>query len=279
MKMLETLTTTEKINLLNGQAVGFFPYLLLSTDEFYSELYNICLGYYTQRSGDKSISHMYERFIKLVNDNPQTTTVSAEELMGKYIRSKYIYKWGLEYNLLLNSSYDPLDEYTETKEETTDRTNETTYGNTVATSGTDKDTLEYDTEVEDTGETGTKEVVDRADNHKNDIYGFNSVAAVGDNKSEATSKITTTGNAQDNTNHNVSDKTGTEERTIVHGKSEAKTGKDTEDIDGTVTTELSGRKASPSELIGKELDFRSKNIFYDIVYKDIDSIATLQIYI
>ena len=34
-----------------------------------------------------------------------------------------------------------------------------------------------------------------------------------------------------------------------------------------------------TDLIQKELDLRNKNLFFDIVYADIDSVATLQIYI
>lgn len=278
-KMLETLTTTEKISLINGNIVGMFPYIIQSGDDFYNDAHHICLGYYTQRSGEKTISGMYERFIKFIEDNPEETTATAEQLMGTYIRSKFIDKWNLEYSILLNSQYNPLNEYEETKEETRDLTNLTIYGNTTSTAGTDKDTLEYDTSVEDSGETSTKETVSKREYNHNDVYGFNSVNPVHDTKSDIDSNIETIADPEDNTTHNVTDKTGTEERTIVHGKSEAKTGRDTEDVDGTITTELSGRKASPSDLLTKELDFRNKNIFYDIIYRDIDSIATLQIYI
>ena len=40
-----------------------------------------------------------------------------------------------------------------------------------------------------------------------------------------------------------------------------------------------GRDSSAAKLITEELDLRSQHILYDIIYRDIDSIATLQIYI
>lgn len=342
MKMLETLTTAQKISLLNGTTVGMFPYIVTEQDAFAADAYPLCLGYYTQRSGEKTISFMYERFRKLVTDNP-TITSSPEQLMGQYIRSKYISKWQLEYNLLLATQYNPLDEYAEERSVTEDTTDETTYDTDTSNTGTDTDTLTYntnlartgtdtdtisqtealsksgtdtvtktfDTSLEDTGEKGTSLSEERTDTRANNIYGFNSQSAVGDTNGHGRSEVITQGNAEDNTTHNVElktgdeteetdydnkqilrndetnektldlndAKTGTETHAIVHGKTESKSGTDTRDLDRQIDTDTTGRRTAASELLDKELDFRNRQIFYDIVYRDIDSIATLQIYI
>lgn len=342
MKMLETLTTEQKISLLNGNTVGMFPYIIKSTDVFYTAQYDLCLGYYTQRSGDKSLSHMYERFIKLAQDNEGITS-TPEELMGNYIRAKYLSKWQLEYGLLLSTQYNPLKEFEETKSLTEDTTDKTEYNTDVTHTGTDTDTLThntslahsgtntdsisqtdskthtgvdtetktYDLSVEDTGEKGTNMTENRRDNSQGNIYGFNSATAVPDRSDGVSSELTTIGDAADNTTHNLSEKdgtetnattygstesyqnsetvtstlgtteakTGTETHQLVHGKTESKDGTDTRDLDRKVDEDVYGRRTAAADLLTKELDFRNKQIFFDIVYKDIDSIATLQIYI
>ena len=109
-----------------------------------------------------------------------------------------------------------------------------------------KDTITYDTSVN----TGTKETT-QSDNDTNfDTYGFNSETPVGANNTTNKVSETVTGDINDN----KQTKTGTE--TTVHD----------------------GYDRTPANLVKAELNMRATNIFIDIVYKDIDTVATLLIY-
>ena len=68
MKLLETLSNEEKISLLNGNVVGIFTNLILEGDSFYNKKYDLCLGYYFNRSGEKRISSMYEKILEIKNN-------------------------------------------------------------------------------------------------------------------------------------------------------------------------------------------------------------------
>lgn len=246
MKLFDLLTQENKLALLNGEVIGFFPYIFVDSDAYYDKLQELCFGYYVYRSGYKSISPTYRRLIEMSNDNP-TLVKSADEMLGNLIRAKYVEKWNRVYNVLLNSNYNPLDNYDfiDTK------------------NANNSDTITYDTNVVDNGRSNTDESVTRSNNTADNIYAFNSETPVGDSTGEEISVERTIANADKNTTHNTQIKTGTEGRDI--GINETNTRK--------------GRDGIGAKLIQSELDMRSKQIFFDIVYKDIDSIATLKIYI
>ena len=97
MKLLETLSNEEKISLLNGNVVGIFNNLILEGDSFYNKKYDLCLGYYFNRSGEKRISSMYEKILEIKNnistENDEFQPMNANfgilpELEGKKIRDK-----------------------------------------------------------------------------------------------------------------------------------------------------------------------------------------------
>ena len=278
MKLRETLTSQQIIDLLEGNAVGIFPSMIVSTDAFYGKLYELCLGYYTARSGEKTISLTYERFISLVNDNPEITK-SPEELIGTLIRGKFLDKWNRVYDTLISSQYDVLSnrEYTETK--TGNNQNRDTHNTTKARQGNNSDITTYDTNVEDNGKTGTSETTTRSVEDANDVYGFNSSTPVGDTYSNETTSETIVGEADKNTSHNIQTKTGTENKQFGIDESETHTGTDTTDITINESLVKSGRDGSGADLITEELNLRNTQLFFDIIYADIDSIATLQIYI
>ena len=326
MKLRETLTKQQTIDLLSGNVVGIFPSMILSEDAFYGKLYELCLGYYTARSGEKTISMTYERFIFLVNENPEINK-SPEELIGALIRGKFLDKWNRVYDVLLTSQYDALSNRESTEDKTGNNQNKDTHNTTKAKEGNNTDVMTYDTEsgkqgtntdtttfdtnVEDNGKTGTSETTTRNVTDENNVYGFNSPSAVGDTNSTETTSETIVGEADKNTSHNLQTKTGTESkefgidetitktgteskeigidetvtktgtdsRAIGISESETHTGTDTTDI--TISEKLvkSGRDGSGAELITEELNLRNTQLFFDIIYADIDSIATLQIYI
>lgn len=109
-----------------------------------------------------------------------------------------------------------------------------------------KDTITYDTTIN----TGTKETTESDNDINVDTYGFNSETPVGADSTSNRVSETVTGDINDNKQI----KTGTE------------------------TTDHEGYDRTPANLIKAELNMRATNIFIDIVYKDIDTVATLLIY-
>lgn len=278
MKLVETLTKQQTIDLLSGNVVGIFPSMILSEDAFYGKLYELCLGYYTARSGEKTISMTYERFISFIKENPEIDK-SPEELIGALIRGKFLDKWNRVYDVLITSQYDALNNREITEDKTGNNQNKDTHNTTKAKQGTNSDITTYDTNVEDNGKTSMSETTTRNVEDANDVYGFNSSTPVGDSYSNETTSETVVGEADKNTTHNIQTKTGTENKQFGIDESETHTGTDTTDI--TISEKLvrSGRDGSGAELITEELNLRNTQLFFDIIYADIDSIATLQIYI
>lgn len=278
MKLRETLTTEQTIEMLNGNVVGIFPSMVLSTDKFYSKLYDLCFGYYMQRSGEKTISLTYERMLHLVKENADVTD-TAENLIGKLIRGKFLEKWNRVYDVLISEQYNVLQNHDFTEQKTGNNQNVDTYNSTKAKQGNNTDTTTYDTNVEDNGKRGTNETTTRNVEDANDVYGFNSVSPVGDTYSNETTSETIVGEADKNTSHNIQTKKGTESKQFGIDESESHTGTDTTDISIDETINRSGRNVGGAELITEELNLRNTQLFFDIVYSDIDSITTLKIYI
>lgn len=245
LKIKETLTITQTVNLINGSTVGIFPTMILDTDPFFSLTYDLCLGYYMERSGDKPISQTFKRLMQLKNQNP-TIVKTADEMMGTIIRNKFIAKWSKQYNTLVTEQYNPLNDYEHNETITKDNT----------------DTSTYDTSITVDGNVGTKLTTQFNDTNDDSTYGFNSSSAVPTDKSVSSSSETTQGSSSDNTTHNVETKDGT----------------DTKRYEADETKDITGRRKIVAELIDAELDMRNRQIFFNIIYDDIDSIATLGIY-
>lgn len=277
MKLKDTITPQQTVDLFNGEVVGFFPYLVLSSDSFYKHLYELCLNYYTSRSAEKTISPVFDRIINLHKEG--NLSKSVEQIIGEMIRGKFIEKWERVYSVLVTEQYDALHnkDYTDTKE--ANNRDVDTYNSNKNRNGTNTDTVTFDTTVVDDGKVGTKETTTRTSSDTNSIYGFNSIEPVGDSNSSEDITETVVGDANDNTTHNSRTRTGTETKDYTLGESEAHTGTDTKDITIDETVKKVGRDVSAAELIEAELNLRNSTIFFDVVYKDIDSILTLKIYV
>lgn len=254
MKLLETLSEKQRTDIVLGNEHGIFQYAVLADDPFYKDITDLARGYYFGNSGAKSVSPFYNRVAELNQD--------TDEVLGTVIRSKYIDKWTRIYTALVTDTYNPLDEYTETETKT--------YGSTKTRTGKNTDKVDGTETVADTTKTSTKETTTRSGESANDTYGFNSVTPVGNDTSNDSSTETTVGGLEDNVSQ--SDNKKTTDNTITHDISTK------DERGGADTTERSGRHVSGADLITKELTLRDKQIFFDIVYKDVDSILTLQIY-
>lgn len=317
MKMKETLTPEQRTNLLlNGEVVGIFSGMILPTDPFFDLAHSMCLGYYTVRSANKTLAPIYDQMLEFAKENSDVgednyITLANTLLGSSIIRPKFIDKWLRVYDTLITKQYDALKgfEHTEHKEgnnsdtttydtsvgKTGDNTDTVTYNSQNGRTGNNTDTITYDTETEDNGKTGTKETTTTNRENSADVYGFNSASPVGDNTDTENATEIVVGNADDNTTHNVQKKTGTETKGYEVDETVAKTGTDTKNITisetenktGTDTKNFvidedvtkSGRNATGAELVEAELNLRNTQIFFDIVYRDIDSVATLAIYV
>lgn len=317
MKMKETLTPEQRIKLLlNGEVVGIFSEMILPTDPFFDLAHPMCLGYYTVRSANKTVAPIYEQMLEFVKENSDVgddnyITIANNLLGSSIIRPKFIDKWLRVYDTLITKQYDALKGFEHTEHKEGNNSDTTTYDNSVGKSGDNTDTVTYnsrngrtgnntdtttyDTNTEDNGKTGTKETTTVNRENSADVYGFNSSSPVGDNVDTENSTETVVGSADDNTTHNIQTKTGTETKGYVVDETVEKTGTDTKSISinetetktGTDTKNFvidedvtkSGRNNTGAELVETELNLRNTQIFFDIVYKDIDSVATLSIYI
>ena len=278
MKLIETLTNQQKIDLFVGNAVGIFPYLVLSSDAYYSKLYEMCLGYYLSHSGEKNISPAYDKIISIVSEN-ESVGKTAEELMADIIRGKFSEKWSRVYSALIETQYDVLTNRERTEHKTGDNTDTTEYDTNNQKVGTNSETITYQSTITDDGKTGTHEITSRKNDTNDNIYGFNSALPVGDSTSEDVTEETVVGDADKNTTYNLRTKGGSDTHAIGLNETDKKTGTDTKTyaIDETVTD--SGRDGTGADQILSELNLRNTQIFFDIIYADIDSVATLQIYI
>lgn len=245
MKLFETLKDNDIRSILDGEITGIFSTLITQNDAWYENAADICNIYYIHRSGNKTISPLYERYIELLKTHPYTTK-TAEQIVGEVVRGKFINKWNKVYTSLVETEYSPVDDFSRNEQINAEDTTTNTYNTTITDDGT----------------TAVKETVARDGVDDDRIYGFNTVEPVGDTKSLSNSTVTTTANANDNTTHNTETKTGTDSKS--HNVDESKN--------------INGRNTSAQELIMKELDLRNREVFFDIMFKDIDSIVTLAIY-
>lgn len=242
MKVKETVTKNELISTINRQIIGIFRYLITVEDPYISLSAEMCCNYYLSHSGNKEISKIWEELIELTRG----TTYTADSALGTIIRNRYKDKWHKIYRAFVTESYNPLEEY--------DRTETRVAYNT--------ETMTYNSQTEDDGSTGFKETTVNTTNTDDGLYGFNSKNSVPSETSVESVNNTRTRLPADNTNHNVESKTGTDSKD--------------EDIDETITK--TGRDTSPSDLIEKELSLRDRETFFEIVFIDIDKIATKGVY-
>lgn len=289
MKIKETLTSEEIQSLyLGNNPVGVFSSLFEESDLLYSYAYALSFGYYTVRSANKTVSPIYDTIFEylkaLAEDDlddfePNADFISAiNQFIGvNILRPKFIDKWNRVFSLL-NNDYDALNDFDYTDQKTGNNTDKTDYNTDVAKTGNNEDKVTYNTSTVNDGTVGTKETTTSNRENASDVYGFNSPSPVGDSVDNENVTETVEGKAEDNTTHNTQNKTGTDTKNIGINENEKKTGTDTKSFTINETLKKSGRNTSGAELIETELTMRDKEIFFDIIYRDIDSIITLPIY-
>lgn len=276
MKIRETLTETDLTNLLTGSIVGIFPTMILQDDgAMYSKAWELCLDYYVVHSAHKTIS---PAFAYLIDNLSDVGSNSANALMGKMVRGKFIDKWKSIYKSLITDSYDPLKnyEYTEKKDGTNVEDSSGTKGSIK--SGNNKDTIKYGSIDDTVTNEGISRTTQTNDNTNDGIFGFNSESAVGDSTSNTISTETVIGSVDSNVTKSNNKKSGEDIKNYNIQESTNDTTKDNSTYTIDETFKKDGREGIAADMLDRELSFRQKNIFFDIVFRDIDSITTIQIY-
>lgn len=266
MKLIETLTTQQMTNLLSGEVVGVFEGLFTDT-MLEDSAYAICSSYYLYHSGEKKIPRFYEKVLS-EQDN-------ANQLIVTMLKSRFLARWEKIYKALFTYSYSPLDDYSRNETKTGTNKDTINYNTSKEKTGNDTDTTTYNiTNAED--ETLNKEEnVTRDTSNASDIYGFNSSTPVGDTL-DTNSETESTTNTD--TKNNTYKKTGTESKEYGVNETEKNTGTDTKDYTINENLEINGRNVHATDLLEKEIKFNILNDISKIIFKDIDSIITLNVY-
>ena len=276
MKIIETLTLEDKINLLNGSTVGFFSNLILSTDSFFSQAYNLCLGYYMNNSSNKTVSPIYENILNLITEN--SINKSVNDIVAQMIRGKFIDKWERYYNALINENYEILEDIVKNETSNYTKNEVNNYTKNETSNYAKNETKTYNNTIKENGKTNTDITTSSTNEKNNDVYGFNSTAPVGSDLNYGTDTENVKGDKEKNTTENVKQKTGSDTNGTTGNDKKGTTGNDDKDTTKNETISRTGRNTSAQDLLQKELDFRSKNLFFNIVFRDIDSIIALEIY-
>lgn len=167
-------------------------------------------------------------------------------IFGDICDNKFSRKWDKLYDLLIEANYNPLED--------TDIVETKTGGN--------DDTITKNSITTEDGTVGTNQTITTNSTDNSDIYGFNSTSPIPTDVNTNETTETTIGSPQDNTTHNTQTVNGSDKKINIFN--ESKTSK--------------GRYDKASTLIMEEISLREKENFFNIIYKDIDSVVTLQIY-
>ena len=187
------------------------------------------------------------------------------------IVQRYKTKWSKIYNTLYKEQYEPLKNYYKTITDDEIRNETKNETNKLDSNSSDvKDINRNTVEKTDTNLTTTTSSSD-----KNNVYGFNSSASVGDNESDSQVSENTEGSGEKNKS----------DRNETINDSTTNTRNETNINDLTSNTQRNKNKAetglinsSSQDLIIKEMKLRTMYNFIQIMYNDLDSVLCLLVY-
>lgn len=198
--------------------------------------------YFGNVSGEKTISPLVQKLLNVDG----TTTLSAERIehLASIIYGLNGANWSKEY-ATLNLIYDPISNYdmTETETETGSGSDERHNTGTVSTAGT---------------ENGTSSATGGSDS---DIYGFNTINAVGERETDTTSSATA---------QNTISNTRTDNLTA--------TGETEHTNERTLTRSGNIGVTTSQQMIESERALYLWNYFYSVVFPAIDKVLTIPLY-
>lgn len=196
--------------------------------------------YFYNISGQKTISPLVRRVLH----NEETLTSTQKGTLANLIYNMCHTYWSKEYETLL-LEYNPIANYEMTESETVAKEDTRERSNTGTQTNSGSQSVNTTT-------TGTSE---------NNIYGFNSVDAVGDSTSETGGTVSTT---------------GTDSNTRTDNLSEEESG--TDSIERTLTRSGNIGVTTSQQMLEAERLLWLWNFFYNVVFPDIDKILTVSTY-
>lgn len=218
---------------------------------------------YYSLNGNKIISPMVEKFL----DSEGSLSVDSRERIAKVIFTMFHLKWEKLFSTL-SLDYDPIANVDAEITESVERTGKRDYTGNGSNTGTIDHTTTLDGTTTDTGTLKN----DGTTTNNDKIFGFNSDDGENSNSSDGTGTNTETHNL---TNTNSQNGTDTESRNLKDSRSE------NENTTGTETHTIS-RHGNIGVTTTQSMITEERNLwewlFYENVFKDINSILTINIY-
>lgn len=266
-----------------GDSYGLFEKMAIPFLSEYDELDLL----YSAHSGEKTASPLV---LKLGN------TDEGKQRLANIIKLKYYKNWQYIYDALM-ADYNPIYNYGMEEKEVidTDKTNnsvdthnyKTTQNQGITTSNQKEENRDITTDTTNTNTKDTTQATEENQDDLNSVYAYDSEDATKSQKSETTagSTVKDSGTVKDEGQSTQSDdSTTTEQGSTELTDNSTDTGDltvkgaDTEDTIRTLTREGNIGVTTSQQMIESELELRKKNL-YDIIFKDMDKVLTLRIYL
>lgn len=238
------------------------------------------LEYYGNRSGSKEISPL---LYKMLQD--EILPDSNIDRVANLIFSKYNTNWKKTWDAMI-TEYNPLESYnvTESHDVKTNETEQSAVNNNETLNETNKLHNEHQKDTTDNTTSNSSGTTSRDENSTNKDYknAFNGPStSTPTENSEGTVGVEETSSSESDRNRTVND-TYTQDSTDERDKT--KTVKVTSDNTEATTTDMDIQKSgnirtTVQDLLEKEIKVRIDWNFFEIVYKNIDSVLVTNIFI
>lgn len=259
MKLKET---TSLLNLLNKE--GIFSYLYragkLPSTITQDEAVQIDINYYLTHSSSKLVSQVY---FSLQESFLENVITNVNETLAQIIGSKFYDKWSRIYKAF-TANYEILEDNKYIDTSINEYSKDSEHKESVNIINTNESTS--------TNKENSSVTTDTSNENNDNIYGFNSTKSAPSNSRNGKSTITVSGDKNENFTELQDNTTQTTTGSLDDNKK-----LNLETYSETNNVEHKGNSRPYQELLESELEFR-KNVFYDIIMNDVDSILTLNIY-
>lgn len=239
----------------------------------------IDMDYHGNKSGCKLVSPLVSKL--LVNDELPSERQSQ---LATLIWKKYGVAWKKAWDAI-NSEYDPLNNYKIKKTEKEDKTFTIDGTKTIDKSISDTGTIKTDNTGDIITENNENLVHNGTNNSvgntNNSIFGFNS-----DNASNADKSTSNQDNTINSTDVNQINSKVTDGRSELVTKNlstkddSTMTDETSHTTDGTLVTDIDGNTGTktPQEMLDNELKLRFDWSIFDLIYKNVDDVLTINIF-
>ena len=232
--------------------------------------------FYSSASLDYLYFNIHSKYKILAKSIEELVNSENYSLLISLINTKFSFKWTQLLNSLNNSNYNPIENYSMEEIRTPNLINETKATTTNNNTIKDVNTLSN----ESTNNTKNTTTGDYNDTINNDVE--NKTSAFDNNAYQPNTKTTnnttsnqkTTSNSnQESSNSQTQTINNTQNQDLSRNDSSTTTNKGTE----TLTRKGNIGVTTTQQMIGQELELRKNNLI-DIMFNDIDSLLTIDLY-